>query len=991
MKKFLFCVSLASAGLMASCIEKNQEVDADSRPSWLGSSIYAELKNPTERGLLTGTFSNYLRLIDDLGYDEVLNRTGSKTVFPANDEAFARFFQKNDWGVTSYEQLSESQKKLLLYNSMLDNALLLGLLPNVSNGTNEPNKGQAVRHATNISIIDTVQWVPGSGNADVRPSGIPANNSNWTKFYEKGLYAVTDATRPMMVHLTREYMLNNAITTLGDESDFAILTGEPYSEGMAYIFNNKVEHGDITCQNGYIHQMHDVLVPPGNMAQVLRRKDNTSIFSRLVDYFAAPYYDENTTRNYNDWAMVNGRPTIDSIYQWRYLSNRSQGAVLTNTPDRKTLSPSEVLGFDPGWNQYFPRPAAGTDLDFGIMDMGACFAPSDDAMKRYFLPGGPGAYLIDIYGDKANTVENLLENLDSLQSKNPQVLTAFAKNLMKPSFIATVPSKFDAITNDASENMGVRLSLLNKKADGGYDITIANNGAIYVMNELIAPDEYQSVMAPASVFPDMKVINWMIQDRTPENPNAWNLGVDFRFYLLAMSANYALFLPEDGAFDLYYLDPASLGHLKNNQPGTQQAEVLHLYYDTKARTQPYLACSRHYYDLETGEIDSIFPGKVALSEVKSQLVDILNYHTVVLNTGEVIGGNHYYKTKHGGTVYVDGNMENGRVMSGLQIEDPDHFPAPRIKSIYNEKNGVAYRLDRVIQPPTQSVYNVLSNTVVGGDTIFADFLQACMGFGATEILEWAGISKVNPKDSKLPSPQDAYTIFTRDYKLGSTQREDACLDYNVKMFNTYNYTLFAPDNAAMAKAYAQGLPKWETIQNLFLKYHGEDAEQTIDEETGQVIVSDEEQADQAKAYLMIRALRDFVRYHFVTNSIYADNIIDGGKRQTLSSDDNGLAREVTISGGDGVINIADMHSDHNVSVNANGSTGLVNKMARDYWFTDSKTRAKGIETSSFCAVHQISEPLYGDAATRFDQPWASRSHFSRAMKAYQQKKANNEL
>ena len=391
--------------------------------------------------------------------------------------------------------------------------------------------------------------------------------------------------------------------------------------------------------------------------------------------------------------------------------------------------------------------------------------------------------------------------------------------------------------------------------------------------------------------------------------------------------------------------------------------LLHVYYDTKARTQPYLACSRHYYDMETGEIDSLFPGKVALGEVKSQLVDILNYHTLVLEQGDVIGTNHYYKTKHGGAVYVDGNLENGRVMSGLQSEDPEHFPAPRIKSIYNEKNGVAYRLDRVIQPPTKSVYNVLSNTVVDGDTIFAEFLQACMGFGATEILEWAGISKVNPKDNKLPSPQDAYTIFTRDYKLGTTERAEACLDYNVKMFNTYNYTLFAPDNKAMAKAHAEGLPTWEGIQNLFLKYHGDDVEQTIDEATGQVIVTDQEKADQEKAFQMIKALRDFVRYHFVTNSIYADNIVDGGKRQTLSSDDNGLAREVTITGQNGIINVADMRSGHTVSVNADGTTGLVNKMTRDYWFTDTKTRAKGIETSSFCVVHQISEPLYNINST----------------------------
>ena len=183
MKQFFICLTLVLAGVMASCIDKNEEVDADSKPTWLGESIYAELKNPSGHGLLTGTFTNYLRLIDDLGYDEVLSRTGSKTVFPANDEAFERFFKSNDWGVSSYDQLSEAQKKLLLYSSMLDNALLLGMLPNVSNGTNEVMKGAALKHATNVSITDTVQFIGGSGSTEVRPNGMPANHQYWKQYY----------------------------------------------------------------------------------------------------------------------------------------------------------------------------------------------------------------------------------------------------------------------------------------------------------------------------------------------------------------------------------------------------------------------------------------------------------------------------------------------------------------------------------------------------------------------------------------------------------------------------------------------------------------------------------------------------------------------------------------------------------------------------------------------------------------------------------------
>lgn len=92
MKKLFFCISLVLTGLMTSCVDKYEEVDAESKPSWLGESIYAELKNPNQEAL-TGSFNTYLRLVDDLGEAETLNKTGSKTVFPANDEAFERFLK----------------------------------------------------------------------------------------------------------------------------------------------------------------------------------------------------------------------------------------------------------------------------------------------------------------------------------------------------------------------------------------------------------------------------------------------------------------------------------------------------------------------------------------------------------------------------------------------------------------------------------------------------------------------------------------------------------------------------------------------------------------------------------------------------------------------------------------------------------------------------------------------------------------------------------
>ena len=82
---------------------------------------------------------------------------------------------------------------------------------------------------------------------------------------------------------------------------------------------------DITCKNGYIHQLQDVLVPPGNLAEIIRTNGESNLYSRMLDRFSAPYYDAATTRNYNDYAQANGLPLMDSIFQKRYMSSRTQG------------------------------------------------------------------------------------------------------------------------------------------------------------------------------------------------------------------------------------------------------------------------------------------------------------------------------------------------------------------------------------------------------------------------------------------------------------------------------------------------------------------------------------------------------------------------------------------------------------------------------------------------------------------------------------------
>ena len=915
----LLGVSLAmTLGGFTACTDDYDLDDEGNYPSWLGGSIYEALKNPESLNssgeeVLTGTFSNYVRLIDDLGYAETLGKTGSKTVFPANDEAFNRFFASNSWGVSKYDDLTEAMKKQLLYSSMLDNALLVEMLSNVPYDATSVTQGEAMKHTTTVNVIDSITFL--RNRADM-----PVNNKYWEKYYNTGIHLVMDNTRPMMVHFTEEQLTANNITTRGENSDFEVVTGTPYvvSEKSAYIFRNRIIHSDVTCKNGYIHQMENVLVPPGNLAEVIRTNGESKLFSRMLDRFSAPYYDAATTKNYNDYAQANGLSLIDSIFQKRYMSLRSQGSSLSYDPNQTTVS--NMLPFDPGWNNY----NNGNQGENPNKDIAAMFVPTDEALESYFLPGGGGEFLINQFGVKPNTKENLAENIDSIPLQNVEQLVS---NLMKNSFVGSVPSKFGHVMDEANDPMGLSLEVLNKTSDGKYDVKIANNGVAYMLNTMFAPPSLMAVSAPVTLSDNMRVMNEAVNDG--KKTSSLGLNLNHYAYLLAMSANYAFFIPTDDAFARYYVDPA---YLLENQP-----RVLKFFYNSK-RT-PNVSCSAWKYNPATGEVtDSI--GMVPASQFVSQFTDILNYHTVVLADGDSLGrnGNKFYKTKHGGEIFFD----NGVVKGGGQIDNG--LPESKVTQIYNQKNGVAYAIDHVIQSPQQSVYDVLQ------DSRFSEFMALCSDFDMDDLMAFASdrLTEINTVTKK--KRMDAYHTFAA--KGGLTD--------NVNYFNSYNYTVYAPDNDAMRLAFERGLPRWSDVKVLYDQYNEEFQEM---KQRG-VEISEEIQAARDKALAMVEEINAFIRYHFQDNSVYADKVVESGVFPTACSDTLGIREKLTITGGGDRIVITDK-SGQQAIVDASNAERISNQMARDFVIANRR-----ISTSSFAAVHQISVPLNSHVGTnRYDAAW----------------------
>ena len=943
----------------------------ESTPEFLGQSIYHELQN-------RGEFSTVLRLIDDLEYAEVLSKTGSKTLFVANDSAYGEFFKNNPWGVTSYEGLSKNQKRVLLNNSMLNNAYVLEMLANTEGG----GKNLCLRQGTSATASDSVtRW-----SVDDLPKTLSLTETDWfSQLRSKGdsVYMALDATDPMMTHFLEGQMKNKNVT-FGDVEK--IMNDVPWipegTTSFGFINDCRIIDGDIVCLNGYLHLLDKVLLAPGNMAEVIRSNGNTNYFSAMLDRFAAPYYNEQLTRQYKALNDI----SADSIFEKRYISNRSQGGgKITKRPDGLSFGEQQFLPFDPGWNQY-----AVSSSTVKEQDMAAMFVPSDEAMLNYFVYGG-GTDLIQRYGIAENTEENLLVNLYQIPL---HLIQPLIQNLMKDSFNESVPSKYLTIVNDAQDQMFA--SYTSEEAYKAHidKCLLANNGVIYITNTVDAPADYASVIAPALISSNTQIVRSVVRadDNYIEGTSYNNAPLKqyFSTYLKAMQSNFSFFVPIDEGLEAYgYVEPASFATQPFGAKSTNRYYWSFKYDDKTRGAVIPVEATAYNYNLAKGQQPGTDKkkGNSYVSKVtdnmsagvgqqkRMNLIEMIDQHILVHdNPAGVNDGRTYYLSRNGAPVRLtekgtfEGKNIGMKVEGGYQvmINDPaegyaenDHKAEvlegyDKTSTSNGYGNGMTYLIDRPIQPTMRSVYNHFKANaelspfyefyeLANPDYVSDDLLRAC-GYYKQEVLdaktglptgEFKDMSSADQQAEKLK-----FHVFARqnDNVQGTTTYCPANNEQLVRFFNNYNYTIYVPTNEQVTAARAKGLMTWNEIEE-WVKGRTNDYENELSE------------ADLAKARTMITVLVNFVKYHFQDQSVFVDNVTGTQQYQTSCIDNvTNSYLSLDVNQSPSALSVLD-RSGKTVDVVA--SEEMRNILARDICYNARAASASYIKNSSYVVIHQI--------------------------------------
>lgn len=814
--------------LVAGAISQSCSKDVlEGQPSWLGESIYETLE---EEGCYTYT----LQLIDDLDQTDVLLQTGSKTLFVADDDDYEEFFQSNDWGVKKYSDLSESQKKLLLYSSMINNAYLMELLSNVSG--DPPVEGQCMRRESAASVMDSIAYMS--------PDDMP-DTEYWDEYRTrpKGILLMRDNTAQPMIHFLPAYMTTNSIT---DEDLTIITNGESTSTADMWVNGKKVIESDITCKNGYIHKVDGVMLSSENMAQIIGSHANTSIFSYLLDRFCAPYYDSEATSEYNRLYDNN-----DSVFTLRYFAetgntgyyNDESSGEVSEDPSGNTVDAE--LTFDPGWNQYIYDNTSDIDLHY---DAGAILVPNDEAMLAWW--NDEGKVIQDMYSTWSDIPLNVLVKL-----MNVNMLSSFAES---------VPSKFDYVVDPTTK---VSLGVQPSDVDSCF---MGCNGVVYVINKVYPPADYSSVSFPALINEEtMNIIYWAIEN------------LYFEPYLNSMDSYYSFFIPTNDAM-LWYVDPCSYGNT---------SQVLYqFYYDDDDKT---VGARRYTYFLESGTIGEEL-NEASDDQVENRLTDLLNNLIVV---GDVTDGDTYYKTKSGGYLKVENpGQSNMTVMGGLQMEQGTSIA---ITTIYEEENGNSYIMEEGMPLTSQrSAYSILKDY-----DEFSKFYDLIYGSGL----------------------------------MVNTLSGNSAADYNISIFDAYNYTMYVPTNDAIEEMHDAGyLPYWSDIEELSASDFGGD--QTLYDDAVDTLEN---------------VILNFIKYHIQDNALMIGSEAQEGENYESFAINETTNRYyvVEIYSDDNSMTVTDLIHDEPRNVVTSG--GLYNLQGREYWIEDKDSDDDEIYNASDIVIHQI--------------------------------------
>ncbi|HYW97398.1 MAG TPA: fasciclin domain-containing protein [Bacteroidales bacterium] len=349
---------LLTANLLNSC---KKELNKYDRPEWLKGKVYTQMLDMPE-------LSTFCRCLELTGYDEVINTSGSYTVFAPSNEAFDAFLSANP-NYSSIEDIPLPElNRIVKYHVVQD-----------------PWTKSQLKKLDIYGWIDTMDIKNNVARGFKRETLFKENDRKYGIKWEYGKGTViTDTLEADLVRRvatdSRKYapIFYSEYFTVNDipSSDYQFYFDRPFDqEDDLYFAGAKVTSDENFAENGFVYIIDEVITPLRNGYEILGDKtgdDSYSNFLALIDEFPKFSFNQEKT---NQQEGVDQGLEVDSLFDLTFPDLVFDlTSELTKPPAGSYGLPSNVTV------RYHHGLVAPTDQAM------------DDFINEYFkVPGGWGS------------------------------------------------------------------------------------------------------------------------------------------------------------------------------------------------------------------------------------------------------------------------------------------------------------------------------------------------------------------------------------------------------------------------------------------------------------------------------------------------------------------------------------------------------------------------------------------------------------------------
>ncbi len=417
---------------LANCSSKEEFDKYYARPEYLEPPIYQQLE-------AQGNFNTLTKLIEKAGYKDILSKAGYWTMMAPNDDAFTAFFQEQ--GIANVASVDSVLASKIVRYALIYNAFRTERLSDYQSRTGW-EEDNAFRRRT--AYYDGFQTKTINGSPIV-VAGSNRNNAPGADYYVPG-----DNNNKYITYFVDEYM-----TAFGlGASDYNYFFPNTNYTGFNILGAQTVK-ADIIAENGIIHEVNKVSLPPINLDQKLEESSKYSLFRQLLETNLVQYvFDPDATTTYQNYTRK-----TDKVYV-------------------KVYDPA--LSFSPNNENYIKE----SDND-GQNDAYTIFAPENAVLQQF----------ID---------DVLLKNYPSLDKLPKYVFEDFfnahmVKNAVWPSLVAGYSN---ALEEDIRINMNTNVT----------EAKVLSNGFFYGTNKIQESNLFYTVYTSAYLDPKFTLATRLYND-----------------------------------------------------------------------------------------------------------------------------------------------------------------------------------------------------------------------------------------------------------------------------------------------------------------------------------------------------------------------------------------------------------------------------------------------------------------------------------------------